>query len=70
MQYVACAPVRTAQQFICQKCRRLVSIETFRQAADGTPYCPSPECGAKNAVAQTGMTPSQPGLLPVTRLLD
>jgi hypothetical protein len=27
-------------------------------------------CGAKNAVVQTGATPGQPGLLPVTRLLD
>ena len=62
--------MRTAQQFICQRCRRLVTIESFHHAADGTPYCRCPDCGAKNAVVQTGATPSQPGLLPVTRLLD
>ena len=60
----------TSQQFICKKCKWLVSIETFAQARDGTPYCHCPNCGAKNAVVQTGATASQPGLLPVTRLLD
>jgi hypothetical protein len=60
----------TAQQFICRKCKSLVTIETFQQAADGTPYCRCANCGAKNAVVHTGVTPSQPGLLPVTRLLD
>ena len=27
-------------------------------------------CGAKNCVVQIGVTPSQPGLLPVTGLVD
>jgi len=62
--------VPTAQQFICKKCRVLATIETFEQARDGTPYCRCPNCSAKNAVVQTGATASQPGLLPVTRLLD
>ena len=60
----------TAQQFICQNCRSLVTIETFHQAKDGTPFCRCAQCGARNAVVQTGATPSQPGILPVTRLLD
>jgi len=60
----------TAQQFICKNCRSLASVETFQHAPDGTPYCRCGECGAKNAVVQTGATPSQPGILPVTRLLD
>jgi hypothetical protein len=62
--------VPTAQQFICNKCRVLVTIETFEQARDGTPYCRCRNCGAKNAVVQTGAAASEPGLLPVTRLLD
>jgi hypothetical protein len=62
--------VPTAQQFICRKCRSLVTIETFQQALDGTPYCPCPNCGAKNAIVQTGLSPSQPGIVPVTRVLD
>jgi transcription elongation factor Elf1 len=64
------ASLPTAQQFICKKCKSLATIETFAQATDGTPYCHCPNCGAKNAVVHTGATPSQPGLLPVTRLLD
>jgi len=62
--------VPTAQQFICRKCRALVTIEIFQHADDGTPYCRCANCGARNAVVETGLTPSQPGLLPVTRLLD
>jgi hypothetical protein len=41
----------------------LVSVPTAQQF-----ICRN--CCAKNAVVQTGVTPSQPGLLPVTRLLD
>jgi hypothetical protein len=37
---------------------------------DGAPFCRCSICGAKNAVVQTGATPSQPGLLPVTRLIE
>jgi Zn finger protein HypA/HybF involved in hydrogenase expression len=62
--------VPTAQQFICKKCRVLVTIDIFEQTMEGTPYCRCPTCGANNAVVQTGATASQPGLLPVTRLLD
>ena len=47
-----------------------MTIESLEHSHDGTPYCRCPNCGAKNAVVETGATPSQPGLLPVTRLLD
>lgn len=60
----------TAQQFICKKCRALVNVQVFEQTRDGTYFCVCPQCRAKNAVVQTGATPSQPGILPVTRLLD
>jgi Zn finger protein HypA/HybF involved in hydrogenase expression len=62
--------VPTAQQFICKKCRALVNVQTFEQTRDGVYFCLCPNCKAKNAVVQTGATPSQPGILPVTRLLD
>jgi hypothetical protein len=35
--------VPTAQQFICKKCRSLVTIEMFQQSDDGTPYCRCPK---------------------------
>ena len=59
-----------AQQFICKKCRSLVTIETFEHTSDGVPFCRCPNCGAKNAVVHIGATPSTPGIVPVTRLLD
>jgi DNA-directed RNA polymerase subunit RPC12/RpoP len=62
--------VPTAQQFICKKCTVLVNIEAFEQMTDGTPYSRCPNCGARNAVVQTGAGASEPGLVPVTRLLD
>ena len=60
----------TCQQFICKKCRSLVTIDSFEHTRDGIPFCCCPNCSARNAVVQTGASPSQPGLLPVTRLLD
>jgi hypothetical protein len=62
--------VPTAQQFICKKCKSLATIESFEQTSDGTPFCRCATCGARNAVVQTGAPASQPGLVPVTRLLD
>jgi len=62
--------VPTCQQFICKKCRKLVTVDLFEQTMDGTPYCRCDGCGSRNAVVVTGATPSQPGLLPVTRLID
>jgi Zn finger protein HypA/HybF involved in hydrogenase expression len=59
-----------AQQFICKKCGSLATIETFEHTRDGVPFCRCPNCAAKNAVVQTGATPSTPGIVPVTRLLD
>lgn len=64
------ARVPTSQQFICKRCRALVNVQTFEQTRDGVYFCRCTECNAKNAVVQTGATPSQPGILPVTGLLD
>jgi len=61
--------VKNAQQFICKKCGTLSNVETFEQH-DGTPFCRCQWCQAKNKVVVTGATPSQPGLLPVTGLLE
>jgi hypothetical protein len=60
----------TAQQFICKKCRSLVDVQTFEKTREGEWFCLCPNCKAKNAVVQIGVTASQPGILPVTRLLD
>ena len=62
--------VQSAQQFICKKCRVLVNVQTFEQTSDGVYFSRCPQCRAKNAVVRTGATPSQPGILPVIRLLD
>ena len=60
----------TAQQFICKKCTSLSNVLTFEKTSEGVYYCRCENCGAKNSVVQTGVTPSQPGLLPVTGLVD
>lgn len=67
---VASCPVPTSQQFICKKCGSLAEVAGFEASKDGTPFCRCQKCGAKNAVVKTGLTPSQPGILPVTKLLD
>jgi hypothetical protein len=60
----------TSQQFICKRCRALVNVLVFEQTDDGVYFSRCTVCNAKNAVVQTGATPSQPGILPVTALLD
>jgi len=60
----------TAQQFICNKCKALSSVQTFEQTRDGIFFCRCEHCQAKNRVVRTGMTPSQPGLLPVTGVIQ
>jgi hydrogenase maturation factor HypF (carbamoyltransferase family) len=62
--------VPSSQQFICKKCRSLVTIDTYEHTNDGIPFCRCSDCGARNALVETGATPSTPGLVPVTRLLD
>lgn len=62
--------MQTAQQFICKRCGVLVNVQIFEQTRDGVYFSRCPECSSKNAVVRTGATPSQPGILPVTRLLD
>jgi transcription elongation factor Elf1 len=60
----------TAQQFICKKCSQLSSVLTFEQTRDGVYFCRCEHCGSKNQVIQTGASPSEPGLLPVTGVLQ
>ena len=60
----------TAQQFICNKCKALSSVQTFEQTRDGVFFCRCEHCGVKNSIVRTGMTPSQPGLLPVTGVIQ
>ena len=60
----------TAQQFICRKCGGLSTVLSFEQTRDGVYFCRCEHCSAKNTVVQTGASPSQPGLLPVTGLID
>jgi Zn finger protein HypA/HybF involved in hydrogenase expression len=62
--------MQTAQQFVCKKCRVLANVQTFEQTKDGVYFSRCPQCSSKNALVRTGVTPSQPGILPVTRLLD
>jgi len=65
-----CAVMPTAQQFICKKCTALSNVQSFERTRDGVYFCRCEECGAKNKVVQTGASPSQPGLLPVTGLIQ
>lgn len=60
----------TALQFICKKCTALSNVQTFQQTLDGVYFCVCDSCGAKNRVVHSGATPSQPGLLPVTGLIQ
>jgi hypothetical protein len=62
--------VPTAQQFICKKCRQLSGVLGFEQTRDGVYFCRCEHCEAKNQVVQTGASPSEPGLLPVTGVLQ
>ena len=45
-------------------------MQTFEQASDGAYFCRCESCGTKNQVVHTGQTPSQPGLLPVTGVIQ
>jgi hypothetical protein len=57
-------------QFICKKCAALSNVQKFEQTSDGIYFCRCENCAAKNKVVQTGASPSQPGLLPVTGLVQ
>jgi len=60
----------TSLQFICSHCKSLSSIQVFEQTREGTYFCRCEQCGTKNQVVRTGQTPSQPGLLPVTGVIQ
>jgi DNA-directed RNA polymerase subunit M/transcription elongation factor TFIIS len=62
--------VPTALQFICNKCKALSNVHTFEQTRDGLVFCRCDRCGTKNKVVHAGQTPSQPGLLPVTGVIQ
>ena len=62
--------VPTSLQFICKSCKTLSNVHTFEQASDGAYFCRCESCGTKNQVVHTGQTPSQPGLLPVTGVIQ
>ena len=59
-----------AQQFICKKCKSLSNVQTYERTREGSYFCVCQYCGAKNQVVRTGMSESQPGLLPVTGLIQ
>jgi hypothetical protein len=59
-----------AQQFICKNCKALSNVQTYERTCEGTYFCVCQHCGAKNQVVRTGATPSQPGLLPVSGLIQ
>ena len=62
-------PVR-AQQFLCKKCGGLSNVQSFERTRDGLTYARCEHCEAGNRVVDTGATPSRPGLLPVSGLID
>ena len=62
--------VPTSLQFICNHCKALSNVLTFEQTHDGAYFCRCEQCGTKNQVVKTGQTPSQPGLLPVTGVIQ
>jgi len=62
--------VPVSLQFICKSCKALSNVQAFEQARDGAYFCRCENCGTKNQVVRTGQTPSQPGLLPVTGVIQ
>ena len=62
--------MRFAQQFICRKCAALSDVRSFELSAERVHYVRCERCGAKNRILHAGLTPSMPGILQVTGLLD
>ena len=62
--------MRFAQQFICKKCAALSDVQRFEVSADRVHFVRCEQCGAKNRIMQPGLTPSMPGVLQVTGLLE
>lgn len=63
-------PVPTSLQFICNQCKALSNVVTFEQTREGAYFCRCEQCGTKNQIVRTGQTLSQPGLLPVTGVIQ
>jgi RNase P subunit RPR2 len=62
--------MRFAQQFICKKCTALSGVQRFELSVERIHFVRCEDCGAKNRILQPGLTPSMPGVLQVTGLLD
>ena len=62
--------MKHAQQFICNNCKALANVQTYEQTRDGLTYCRCEHCDAKNQVVRVDLTASQPGILPVTKLIQ
>ena len=45
-------------------------MQAFEKTRDGIPFARCEHCSARNRVVDTGATPSRPGLLPVSGLVD
>jgi len=45
-------------------------VQTYERTREGAYVCVCQHCAAKNQVVRTGVSASQPGLLPVTGLLQ
>ena len=45
-------------------------MQAFEKTRDGVPFARCEHCSARNRVVDTGATPSRPGLLPVSGLVD
>lgn len=59
-----------AQQFICKNCGGLSNVESLEKTREGVPFARCEHCTIGNQVVDTGATPSRPGLLPVSGLID
>lgn len=59
-----------AQQFICKRCGALSNVQAFEKTREGLTYARCEHCTAGNRVVDTGASPSRPGLLPVSGLIE
>jgi hypothetical protein len=59
-----------AQQFVCRRCGGLSNVQAFEETREGLTYARCEHCAAGNRVVDTGASPSRPGLLPVSGLIE
>jgi hypothetical protein len=58
-----------ALEIICKNCGALSGVPRLEKTVDGLFFARCENCRAKNQVVQTGVTASQPGVLPVIGLI-